>query len=641
MLNTSPIPAVVDPVSREIFFEQPNGSLVELDGSVWTVEFKMPKNFSQRDSESKPFGPDDYTVEVNYTQKEPMLLTDSDESYTTEIGASDFSEVEGDDMGYVHFKWTPPSQAALSDGWLWFSIRVYDGDGHTWSTKAKKIRVWPAIQGTLMPTPGDSTDTRRFAILYTEQNLTESQKSIARTNIGLGDILTKSGLYRGSIASGALSDRLSNGWYLIATNNRPNITDCPDGANNICYLVNHSTGSGAYQTFYTIFGQSWWRRVTGDGTVGMWHEMGYSSSSDAAREKFVEMMNRKANHLGMQDTLYDNPSCRIFTPPNKNYTSVMDMLRLAVAAYQSPAFRRYSGLEIATIYTGNEDAPYIEAVNLLADPERTVSDTPIGSLFQRLKDLGFTVIGGKSGSRSFDNTSIVNLICVAQNDANGDIYAISILGSTSTIHLFSAAEECFKLERILATGKVVPSLPATGESGITYLVKTSSAPDVYDEYIYSGNSFTKIGSTGNPPMPNTQVVSMAGCHIVADSPYFGDSFRNVDHGFLYENGIVKDFKTGKAADESTRNPVIQVSASIVKVMMLLVAEETIGNWNDRYYVTSYDSSIGGSGHALETGYLMTLEDLAIYSMLRSSNEAICCLATYSGGKMLYSNYVGV
>lgn len=43
---------------------------------------------------------------------------------------------------------------------------------------------------------------------------------------------------------------------------------------------------------------------------------------------------------------------------------------------------------------------------------------------------------------------------------------------------------------------VVQELPATGESGIIYLISNSgTAPNVYDEYIWVNNNFEKIGST--------------------------------------------------------------------------------------------------------------------------------------------------
>lgn len=44
--------------------------------------------------------------------------------------------------------------------------------------------------------------------------------------------------------------------------------------------------------------------------------------------------------------------------------------------------------------------------------------------------------------------------------------------------------------------EIVNELPATGESGVIYLVSNSQGTsNVYDEYIYVNNAFEKIGST--------------------------------------------------------------------------------------------------------------------------------------------------
>lgn len=44
--------------------------------------------------------------------------------------------------------------------------------------------------------------------------------------------------------------------------------------------------------------------------------------------------------------------------------------------------------------------------------------------------------------------------------------------------------------------EVVQSLPATGSAGVIYLLGNSgSAPNIYDEYIWTGSAFEKIGTT--------------------------------------------------------------------------------------------------------------------------------------------------
>ena len=40
------------------------------------------------------------------------------------------------------------------------------------------------------------------------------------------------------------------------------------------------------------------------------------------------------------------------------------------------------------------------------------------------------------------------------------------------------------------------TLPATGQAGVIYLISNSgSAPNIYDEYIWTGSAFEKIGTT--------------------------------------------------------------------------------------------------------------------------------------------------
>ena len=478
------------------------------------------------------------------------------------------------------------------------------------------------------------------------------------------EVYEKVNMYRGQITSGSLNDYRDNGWWVISTSDRPNVADVPDGANNICYLFSYTISNGStYQIFRTVFGQEWTRRLSTTGEVATWRQAGYSSSSTPARELFVEMLNRKAARLGMQDTLYDNPSFALTTPPNVNYTSVKDILRLAVAANSSRVFKEYFGLESATIYTGDELTPTITLKNLLASPGKTgvgyhfpteiVSSLPtvgtigttyliqtssdpisydeymyldgaftkisttkdplkphtiIGSLFQRLKDIGFTVVGAKSGSRSYSTESevdtIFNMACVAYDETYDETYAVAILDADSVVRVYDATVEAF----------------------------------AYARYRAHTSDYENPSATSN--MLSAGVKAVSGCRIISESPYFGNEFRNVDHGFLFEEQVEKDFTTGLAPGESERDPYIQVSASVYKILCVLVAEDTIGNWNSKYQVSSYDASRLGSGKNLQAGYIMTVEDLAIDMALVSSNQATCCIAAYCGGKMLYSNYSG-
>lgn len=43
--------------------------------------------------------------------------------------------------------------------------------------------------------------------------------------------------------------------------------------------------------------------------------------------------------------------------------------------------------------------------------------------------------------------------------------------------------------------EIYPALPATGQSNVLYLIGPQAGTDIYDEYVYSNNAWTKIGST--------------------------------------------------------------------------------------------------------------------------------------------------
>lgn len=182
--NTYPLTAVINPLTREILFKEMNGSVVEFDGNLTVMKFKIPQVFGQPDPESHPFSPSEYSVDIHYSQIEPSVQS-RDEGYTSSIPVENFEYTSGDENGYVHVLWTVPSYACLEEGWLWFTVQIYNSSGFTWSTKAKKIRVWPLVYGSTYPLPEEEADRRRFAVLYTPQTLNEAQRIQARSNLGL------------------------------------------------------------------------------------------------------------------------------------------------------------------------------------------------------------------------------------------------------------------------------------------------------------------------------------------------------------------------------------------------------------------------------------------------------------------------
>lgn len=181
------VSAVINPITREILFEQSGVSSVELDGGIWTVVFKMPQYFGQKGS--LPLTNTNYEVTVNYSQNNPLL---NDDGYTDHIDTIETVEDASWENGkYVQFEWTPPAEASLKNGWLYFNIRIRDRQTNgIWATKAKKIRVNPVVIGgsssSLTPAQSDKIDELldSYPVAYgRQQNLSAEEKYRARTNI--------------------------------------------------------------------------------------------------------------------------------------------------------------------------------------------------------------------------------------------------------------------------------------------------------------------------------------------------------------------------------------------------------------------------------------------------------------------------
>ena len=59
--------------------------------------------------------------------------------------------------------------------------------------------------------------------------------------------------------------------------------------------------------------------------------------------------------------------------------------------------------------------------------------------------------------------------------------------------------------------KILPELPAVGQTNILYLIGPKGDTDIYDEYVYSNNTWTKIGSTSidlSAYVQNTRIISV-------------------------------------------------------------------------------------------------------------------------------------
>ena len=183
------VSAIINPITREIEFEQSNVSSVELDGGLWTMVFKIPIWFGQ--NRNAELDNTNYAVTVNYSQNNPIL---NDDGFTDYIDNLTFVEDGSWPYGgYIRFTWVPPLEASQNKGWLYFNVRIRDRQTNgVWSTKTKKIRVNPVVIGgsssSLTPTQSDKIDEMldAYPVAYgKEQSLSAKEKYRARTNIGV------------------------------------------------------------------------------------------------------------------------------------------------------------------------------------------------------------------------------------------------------------------------------------------------------------------------------------------------------------------------------------------------------------------------------------------------------------------------
>lgn len=181
------VSAIINPITREIEFEQSNVSSVELDGGLWTIVFKIPIWFGQ--NRNAELDNTNYAVTVNYSQNNPIL---NDDGFTDHIDNLTFVEDGSWPYGgYVRFTWVPPLEASQNKGWLYFNVRIRDRQTNgIWSTKTKKIRVNPVVIGgsssSLTPAQSDKIDELldSYPVAYgRQQNLSAEEKYRARTNI--------------------------------------------------------------------------------------------------------------------------------------------------------------------------------------------------------------------------------------------------------------------------------------------------------------------------------------------------------------------------------------------------------------------------------------------------------------------------
>ena len=79
-------------------------------------------------------------------------------------------------------------------------------------------------------------------------------------------------------------------------------------------------------------------------------------------KRFVEMMNEKAQALGLENTHFENP---VGLDDRDHYSSAGDLATMARVAMQQPEFRRIVATEYASIYTPDREIPLTSTNELL------------------------------------------------------------------------------------------------------------------------------------------------------------------------------------------------------------------------------------------------------------------------------------
>ena len=84
-----------------------------------------------------------------------------------------------------------------------------------------------------------------------------------------------------------------------------------------------------------------------------------------SEEKFVELMNKKAQEIGMTNTTFSNPHG--LDEETKNYSTARDMAKLSRYAYKNKTYRKIIGTEEYRVKTDNKSYLWYNRMKLLGD----------------------------------------------------------------------------------------------------------------------------------------------------------------------------------------------------------------------------------------------------------------------------------
>lgn len=141
------------------------------------------------------------------------------------------------------------------------------------------------------------------------------------------------------------------------------------------------------------------------------------ATAEVAGVDFLDLMNQKAEALGMKKSHFDNPiGLDTGNGFHNNYSTAADVVKLTVAAYKNPVLFEACCMRSAVVSNG----------------KKLVSTVPIyGEKYQ--SDV-YEVLGGKTGST---NASGVSYTCVAADSDTDRKYVVVYLNGHSSTNMYN------------------------------------------------------------------------------------------------------------------------------------------------------------------------------------------------------------
>lgn len=134
-----------------------------------------------------------------------------------------------------------------------------------------------------------------------------------------------------------------------------------------------------------------------------------------SRREFVELMNRRAERLGLQDTRFANP---IGLDDPDNFSSAGDLARLAVRLRRNEFFRRTVDLPRVTLRSGARDRVVLNR-NTLVREHGFVDGVKTG----RTQEAGYVLVG----SATRDGVTVISVVLGAPTESTRDEDSLQLL----------------------------------------------------------------------------------------------------------------------------------------------------------------------------------------------------------------------